>query len=327
MRKIKTNKKKSKDDLIEVPMSVRNKAMELLKKMCNNDDIFKFLEIILNIQALEEDLYLYSFKHTLFGMEYMTDRNERFRAQTTIKEAIPVLYERYKIILEPTLDLEIATLLFDITELFTKYAGLPNKILTDFSKAKTEKSKKFIEYLTELERGFKENVIDYLGDDPCVDGKFKMKFVEVTNWLTNSFYNRINTNNINELFSYDILNQSIQNKVLKLSNEANSRICYSTWAFKNWKNLCYYINEMTARCTLVGLAIPKLQELGADKKQLTHLKSTMTRCGNLINNLYNLLNYGEDNPTDEEKKEVEDFYGMLPINQLEGVMNLEKLIA
>lgn len=52
MRKIKNAKKKKKDDLIEVPMSVRNRAMELIRKMCD-EDTYQFLEIILNIQALE----------------------------------------------------------------------------------------------------------------------------------------------------------------------------------------------------------------------------------------------------------------------------------
>ena len=327
MRKIKNGKKKLKDDLIEVPMSVRNKAMELLKKMCKDEDTYKFLEIILNIKVLEQDVYLFSFKHTLFGMEYMADRNERFRATKAIEEGIPILVERYKSLLEPSLDLEIATILFDINEMLTKYADIPNKIIIDTSKAKTEKAQKFVQCLVDLERGFKGSVIELLGDDPCVDGKFKMKFIEVTNWITNAFYNRINTDNINELFSYDVLDASIKSKVTIVTEESNKMLRYSTWAFKHWKNLCYFINELTARCSLVELAFNNLKENGIDKKQLTHLKSTVTRCNNLIENLYYLLNYGEDKPTDEEMNEVREVYGFLPMEDLERVAKLEKLIA
>lgn len=327
MRKIKNTKKKIKDDLIEVPMSVRNRAVELLKKMCKDEDTYKFLEIILNIQVLEQDLYMFSFKHTLFGMEYMTDRNERFRALKAIEEGIPVLVERYKILLEPTLDLEIATILFDINELLSKYADIPNKILADTQKAKTEKSQKFVQCLVDLERGFKQNVVELLGEDHCVEGKFKAKFIEVTNWITNAFYNRINTDKINEFFSYEVLSQNIESKVITVSKEVNDKIGYSVWAFKNWKNLCYFINEMIARCSLVELAIPSLEKVGTDKKQITHLKSTITRTNRLVENLYNLLNYGEDIPTDETMEEVKEVYGMLPVDKLKGVMELEKLIA
>lgn len=325
MRKIKNSKKKKKDDLKEVPMSVRNRSMELLKKMCD-EDTYKFLEIILNIQVLEQDFYMFSFKHTLFGMEYMTDRNERFKALKAIEEGISVLVERYKALLDPSLDLEIATILFDLNDLLTKYAGIPNKILVDTSKAKTEKAQKFIKCLLDLGRGFKENVVELLGDDPCVEGKFKAKFIEVTNWITNAFYNRIN-GDINELFSYEILSQNIESKVITVSKEVNDKIGYSTWAFKNWKNLCYFINEMIARCSLVELAIPSLEKVGTDKKQITHLKSTITRTNRLVENLYNLLNYGEDIPTDETMEEVKEVYGILPVDKLKGVIELEKLIA
>lgn len=327
MRKIKNSKKKIKDDLIKVPDNIINKSMELLKKMCKDEDTYKFLEIILDLKTLEQDIFMFSFKHTLFGMEYMADRNERFRAQKVIEEGIPVLVERYKPLLEPSTDLEIATILFDINELLTKYANIPNKIFTDIQKAKTEKAQKFVKCLSDLKRGFKGNIVEVLGEDPCVEGNFKKKFLEVTNWITNAFYNRINCNNINELFSYDVLNVSIESKIIQVTEVTNNEIGYSTWAFENWKNLCYYINELTARTSLVELAYPKLQEKGIDKKELSHLKSTITRTNKLIENLYNLLNFGEDIPTDETMEEVKEVYGMLPVDQLKKVVEVEKLIA
>lgn len=326
MRKIKNAKKKKKDDLIEVPMSVRNRAMELIRKMCD-EDTYQFLEIILNIQALEQETYMFSFKHTLFGLEYMTDRNERFRALKAIEEGIPVLVDKYKVLLNPTLDLEIATMLFDLNELLSKYADIPNKILLDKSKAKTEKSQKFVQALIRVDRGFKQNMNEYLGDDPCVSGNFKKKFIEVTNWITNAFYNRINTDKLNELFSYDILDVAVKSKVLKVNEESNKMLRYSTWAFRNWKNLCYLINELTSRTSLIEVAFESLKDNGIDKKELTHLKSTITRTNNLIETLYNLLNYGEDNPNDETMNKFRDFYGFLPVVDLEKISKLEKLIA
>lgn len=327
MRKIKNSKKKPKDDLIEVPMSVRNRSMELLKKMCNDEDTYKFLDIILNIKILEQDVFMFSFKHTLFGMEYMTDRNQRFKALKAIEEGIPVIIERYKPLLEPSIDLEIATILYDINDLLTKFVGIENKIITNTSKAETEKAEKFVKCLVDFKRGFQGNVIEYLGEELILGDKLTSKFIDTTNWITNAFYKRINTNNINELFSYDILSTSIESKVLKISDEANDRIGYSTWAFRNWRNFCYYINEMTARCSLVEIAYPVLQKNGMDKKELSHLKSTITRCSHLIENLYNLLNYGVLTPTDDDIKEVEETQGMLNLNQLKGVMELERLIA
>ena len=110
---------------------------------------------------------------------------------------------------------------------------------------------------------------EYLGDDPCVSGNFKKKFIEVTNWITNAFYNRINTDKLNELFSYDILDVAVKSKVLKVNEESNKMLRYSTWAFRNWKNLCYLINELTSRTSLIEVAFESLKDNGIDKKTVS----------------------------------------------------------
>lgn len=326
MRKIKNAKKKIKDDLIEVPVSIRNKAMELLKKMCNDECKFILISYLIDSNYLFGDFFLLTFKKSLFEFYYTKNRNEKFIIQNALERSIDIIFENYKPLLVPNVNLEIATILFDINELLSKYADIPNKILADTQKAKTEKSQKFIQCLIDLEREFKGNVIELLGDDPCVDGKFKMKFIEVTNWITNAFYNRINSD-INEIFSYETLSKTIEDEVTKSTEGINKTIRYSTWAFRNWENLCYYINELSTRCSLIDIKLKKLQEIETPKKEITHLKSTITRCFTLIGNLYNLLNYGEDIPTEETIEEVKEVYGMLPIDQLKGVMALEKLIA
>ena len=326
MRKIK-NAKKKKKEVIEIPDSVMKKIMEILKKLCNDEDKFTLISYLINSNYVFEDFFLFKFKQSLFEFYYTTNRNEKFIGQKTLERSIHTISNHYKSLLNPGINLEIATILFDINELLTKYANIPNKILVDTSKAKTEKAEKFVKCLVDLNRGFKGNIIELLGDDPCVYGKFKLKFIEVTNWITNAFYNRINNDNINELFSYDALNKTIEDKVNITSEKTNKMLRYSTWAFKNWKNLCYLINELTARCSLVEIKLIELQEIGVSKKEITHLKSTVTRCFTLINNLYNLLNYGEDSPTEETIEEVKEVYGMLPIIHLKGVMALEKLIA
>lgn len=325
MRKIKNSNKKKKD-VIQVPDDDMKKIMNLLKKLCNDDDKFTLISYLINGNYLFEDYFLFTFKQSLFEFYYTKNRNKKFIGQNVLEGSIDVIFDNYKPLLIPNVNLEIATILFDINELLSKYADIPNKILADTQKAKTEKSQKFIQCLIDLERKFKGNVIELLGDDPCVDGKFKMKFIEVTNWITNAFYNRINSD-INEIFSYETLSKTIEDEVTKSTEGINKTIRYSTWAFRNWENLCYYINELSTRCSLIDIKLKKLQEIETPKKEITHLKSTITRCFTLIGNLYNLLNYGEDIPTEETIEEVKEVYGMLPIDQLKGVMALEKLIA
>lgn len=325
MRKIK-NAKKKKSEVIQVPDNDMKKIMELLKKLCNDEDKFTLISYLINGNYLFEDFFLFTFKQSLFEFYYTKNRNKKFIGQNVLEGSIDVIFENYKPLLIPNVNLEIATLLFDINELLTKYADIPNKILVNTSKVKNEKADNFVKCLVELNRGFKGNVIELLGDDPCVDGKFKMKFIEVTNWITNAFYNRINSN-INELFSYETLSKTIENEMILATEGTDEMLRYSTWAFRNWKNLCHFINELSTRCSLIEIKLTKLQEMGTPKKEITHLKSTVTRCFNLIENLYNLLNYGEDIPTKETIEEVKEVYGMLPIVQLKGVMALEKLIA
>lgn len=327
MRRLKNNKKK-KDDLIEVSKSIIDKSMIYLKSLCKNDDVFNFVRILLDNSNLESDLYLYSFKHTLLGLEFMSDRNERFRAKKAIEEALPKLIERYKPLLEPSINLEIATILYDINDLLTKYASIQNSIIIHTEKAKTEKAKELMKILLEFERGFNGDMAEYCNCDgaPWVAGTLKAKFIEVNNWVTNSFYNLINTNEMQDFFSYDILSDSVKKKVTLIANRLNNELEYSFYAYKTWEKFCYFINELTARTSLVKASFKVLEKEGFSKKDLSHLKSTISRVSTLLNWLYNLVNYASEEPEISEIEEVREVYGMLNLNLLSGVSNLEKVI-
>lgn len=327
MRKIKNAKKKKKEVII-LSDSDMNKVMKLLEEICNDEDKFKLISfLITSPEYFDKDFYLFTFKQALFELYFTTDRTLKFNNRKNIENGISIILNNYKPLLVANIDLTMAIILFDINDVLTKYANIPNKILMDLSKARTEKAQQFINCLIKLDRGFKTSMSEFLGEEPYLNDKFKAKFIEVTNWITNAFYNRINSKNINDFFSYDFLNENLIEKVKKITPELNKMLSYSTWAFKNFKNFCYLINSLTARTSLIELGFDDLKESGIDKKELTHLKSTITRTNNLIETLYNLLNYGEDNPNDETIDEYRDFYGFLTIVDLEKISKLEKLIA
>lgn len=143
----------------------------------------------------------------------------------------------------------------------------------------------------------KERINVILGYEPVFNEEIKEKFLDVLNWLPKTITRLIKYNS--QFYVPSVLSEEINRKLEIILQVANKKLGYTDQAEKLFKNECTLINELATRVMLVQGAFPILEEENRKlfpteyKKDLTHLKGTLTRVKNLLGILYDYLNYGE----------------------------------
>lgn len=191
--------------------------------------------------------------------------------------------------------------LFDkeVAEILVDYSSLENKLIKEIEKKGFQEAyPEFKNAMQEADGNFlKERINVVLGYEPVFSGEIKEKFLDVLNWIPKTITRLIKYNS--QFYVPTTLAEEINRKLEIALQDANKKLGYTDQAEKLFKNECILINELAARVMLVQGAIPFLEEENKElfpmeyKKDLTHLKGTLTRVKNLLGILYDYLNYGE----------------------------------
>lgn len=296
MRKIKNAKK---DNTIKLITDLEYaRAVEAAKGIAETHAEYK----VLNYLACTQQIFDEEVAEILVAITsylYTNDRAKKFKMKIAIRNNIRSLVTLAAPYLLANTNTQIFTVLFELNEILVDYSSLENKMLREIEKKGFQETyPEFKKAMQEADGNFlKERINVILGYEPVFNEEIKEKFLDVLNWLPKTITRLIKYNS--QFYVPSVLSEEINRKLEIILQVANKKLGYTDQAEKLFKNECTLINELATRVMLVQGAFPILEEENRKlfpteyKKDLTHLKGTLTRVKNLLGILYDYLNYGE----------------------------------
>ncbi|CAK7070721.1 MAG: hypothetical protein ACLTXO_03530 [Fusobacterium varium] len=230
---------------------------------------------------------------------YNDDRSKKFKLKIAIRNNIRALTNAALPHLLANTNTQVFTIMFELNEILVDYSSLENKLIKEIEKKGFQEA--YPEFKNAMQKAdgnfLKKRINVVLGYDPVFNGEIKEKFLDVLNWIPKTITRLIKYNS--QFYVPAVLSEEINRKLEIVLHDANKKLGYTDQAEKLFKNECTLINELAARVMLVQGAISFLEEENKKlfpmeyKKDLTHLKGTLTRVKNLLGILYDYLNYGE----------------------------------
>ena len=296
MRKVKNAKKNNTIKLITDLEYAR--AVEAAKGIAETHAEYK----VLNYLACTQQIFDEEVAEILVAITsylYTNDRAKKFKMKIAIRNNIRSLVTLAAPYLLSNTNTQIFTVLFELNEILVDYSSLENKMLREIEKKGFQETyPEFKKAMQEADGNFlKERINVILGYEPVFNEEIKEKFLDVLNWLPKTITRLIKYNS--QFYVPSVLSEEINRKLEIILQVANKKLGYTDQAEKLFKNECTLINELATRVMLVQGAFPILEEENRKlfpteyKKDLTHLKGTLTRVKNLLGILYDYLNYGE----------------------------------
>lgn len=296
MRKVKNAKKENTLKFITDLEYAR--AVEAAKDIAETHAEYK----VLNYLACTQQLFDKEVAEILVAITsylYTNDRAKKFKMKIAIRNNIRSLVTLAAPYLLANTNTQIFTVLFELNEILVDYSSLENKMLREIEKKGFQETyPEFKKAMQEADGNFlKERINVILGYEPVFNEEIKEKFLDVLNWLPKTITRLIKYNS--QFYVPSVLSEEINRKLEIILQVANKKLGYTDQAEKLFKNECTLINELATRVMLVQGAFPILEEENRKlfpteyKKDLTHLKGTLTRVKNLLGILYDYLNYGE----------------------------------
>ncbi|WP_278538092.1 MULTISPECIES: hypothetical protein [Fusobacterium] len=296
MRKVKNAKKNNTIKLITDLEYAR--AVEAAKGIAETHAEYK----VLNYLACTQQIFDEEVAEILVAITsylYTNDRAKKFKMKIAIRNNIRSLVTLAAPYLLANTNTQIFTVLFELNEILVDYSSLENKMLREIEKKGFQETyPEFKKAMQEADGNFlKERINVILGYEPVFNEEIKEKFLDVLNWLPKTITRLIKYNS--QFYVPSVLSEEINRKLEIILQVANKKLGYTDQAEKLFKNECTLINELATRVMLVQGAFPILEEENRKlfpteyKKDLTHLKGTLTRVKNLLGILYDYLNYGE----------------------------------
>ena len=290
MRKVKNAKKDNTIKLITDLEYVR--AVEAAKDIAETHAEYK----VLNYLACTQQIFDEEVAEILVAITsylYTNDRAKKFKMKIAIRNNIRALTNAALPHLLANTNTQIFTIMFELNEILVDYSSLENKLIKEIEK------KGFQEAYPEFKNAMQEADGNFLKEriNVVFSGEIKEKFLDVLNWLPKTITRLIKYNS--QFYVPSVLSEEINRKLEIILQVANKKLGYTDQAEKLFKNECTLINELATRVMLVQGAFPILEEENRKlfpteyKKDLTHLKGTLTRVKNLLGILYDYLNYGE----------------------------------
>lgn len=296
MRKVKNAKKDNAIKLITDLEYVR--AVEAAKDIAETHAEYK----ILNYLACTQQIFDEEVAEILVAITsylYTDDRAKKFKMKIAIRNNIRAVTNAALPHLLANTNTQIFTIMFELNEILVDYSSFENKLIKEIEKKEFQEAyPEFKKAMQEADGNFlKERINVILGYEPVFNGEIKEKFLAVLNWLPKTITRLIKYNS--QFYVPSVLSEEINRKLEIVLQDANKILGYTDQAEKLFKNECTLINELATRVMLVQGAFPILEEENRKlfpteyKKDLTHLKGTLTRVKNLLGILYDYLNYGE----------------------------------
>ncbi len=296
MRKVKNAKKENTLKFITDLEYAR--AVEAAKDIAETHVEYK----VLNYLACTQQMFDKEVAEILVAITsylYSNDRAKKFKMKIAIRNNIRSLVTVAAPNLLANTNTQIFTVLFELNEILVDYSSLENKMLREIEKKGFQETyPEFKKAMQEADGNFlKERINVILGYEPVFNEEIKEKFLDVLNWLPKTITRLIKYNS--QFYVPSVLSEEINRKLEIILQVANKKLGYTDQAEKLFKNECTLINELATRVMLVQGAFPILEEENRKlfpteyKKDLTHLKGTLTRVKNLLGILYDYLNYGE----------------------------------
>lgn len=296
MRKVKNAKK---DNTIKLITDLEYaRAVEAAKDIAETHAEYK----VLNYLACTQQIFDEEVAEILVAITsylYTNDRAKKFKMKIAIRNNIRAVTNAALPHLLANTNTQVFTIMFELNEILVDYSSLENKMLKEIEKKGFQEAyPEFKKAMQEADGNFlKERINVVLGYEPVFSGEIKEKFLDVLNWVPKTITRLIKYNS--QFYVPSVLAEEINRKLEIVLHDANKKLGYTDQAEKLFKNECILINELAARVMLVQGAIPFLEEENKElfpmeyKKDLTHLKGTLTRVKNLLGILYDYLNYGE----------------------------------
>lgn len=296
MRKIKNAKK---DNTIKLITDLEYaRAVEAAKDIAETHAEYKVLNYLACTQQIFDE-EVAEILVTITSYLYTNDRAKKFKMKMAIRNNIRALTNAALPHLLANTNTQIFTIMFELNEILVDYSSLENKLIKEIEKKGFHEAyPEFKKAMQEADGNFlKERINVILGYEPVFNGEIKEKFLDVLNWLPKTITRLIKYNS--QFYVPSVLSEEINRKLEIVLQDANKILGYTDQAEKLFKNECTLINELATRVMLVQGAFPILEEENRKlfpteyKKDLTHLKGTLTRVKNLLGILYDYLNYGE----------------------------------
>lgn len=293
MRKLKTKEKKKEEfDIIKHREQAMLNAQRILEK---EDDFKLFAAIIKNSDSMPMPVVTSTaaILASITSASFIKDKNKKVKAENVIRiQATKYLHEIAGELL-PNANTHIFMLLLELNEIISDYTEAESKLGTALEELALKHDYDAAKELLLTKTNFLVKPIkEVLGYEPVFTGKPKEKAQDCLNWLSKTMVRMLKYN------SPVIIHETLYNSLD--SNEINNNFSFTKDAIRLFKDETILLKELVTRVKLIKGWLKKLEVENKAispleyKKDLSHLKNTLTRIISFFTIIYNLLNYGEE---------------------------------
>ena len=299
MRKLKTKEKKKEEfDIVKHREQAMLNAQRILEK---EDDFKLFAAIIKNSDSMPMPVVTSTaaILASITSASFIKDKNKKAKAENTIRiQATKYLHEIAGELL-PNANTHIFMLLLELNEIISDYTEAESKLGTALEELALKHDYDAAKELLLTKTNFLVKPIkEVLGYEPAFTGKPKEKAQDCLNWLSKTMVRMLKYNS--PVIIHETLYNSLDSNLEKTLNEINNNFSFTKDAISLFKDETILLKELVTRVKLIKGWLKKLEVENKAispleyKKDLSHLKNTLTRIISFFTIIYNLLNYGEE---------------------------------
>lgn len=284
MRKIKKNKIENTDILKKENIIF---ALNGLKKIMDKN-LYDFFECLIDNCSEHREEIVSLVKDALFWIA-IKDRNKKAKFGITLVANIENFCNYIKDNLIPSINMQVFSVLFELNHLLAGYSCYDNKLLKEMKLiSKEDDYKEFSKFFSYTQ--------DF-GYEPYFTGKIQNQFIDTLNWMAKSISRLIKYNP--RFFIKDTLFKVIDDKLEIISKVVQEKFIYPEEVLGLFNEECRLLNNILTRISFIRSSLTLLETNNKTilplyyKKDIKHLKNTITRAEKLSNNLYTLMITGD----------------------------------
>lgn len=302
MRKIKrkVDKKEKSLKLAAIVDENREQILKDAERIFEKSDEFQiFKSLVENPGNISDDvvLELALILGEIYKISQMKDKNEKVRAESTLRIKATKYIKDLAPYLRSNINSHVFVVLLMLNEILVDYTSCKNRFEEELRNKGLKVDYEVTKDLFRAEGCLVKPIAEVLGYEPVFVGELKDKIQDTINWLSKTLIRMIKYNS--KTILWDNLFTVTENSLEDLYKKIDSKFEFTEKVEEIFPDEKDLFKEMVtklkyAKDNLEGVILEHKQILPIGyKKDITHLKSTLTRVENLFNIFYNLLNIGE----------------------------------
>lgn len=300
MRKIKNKKEKCNNSNFDF-LQEQQKALLEAERIFEKPEEYKVFQFLVKECDKLSDVVMTDVAKILADITtsmYVKDKNKRIKAETAIRINALKFINSLAPALLPNANTHAFMTLLELNEILTDYTGCQNRFAIEVEKVALKKDYDVAkELLKEKESYLVKPIKEILNYEPVFLGDLKEKCQETLNWIAKTMIRMMKYNS--EIIIHETLFNSLDIKLDATYKDIERKFSFTEESQQLFFEENLLLKEQTARLKFIKNNIKDMELENKHifpleyKKDITHLKNTLTRIKNLFTIFYNLSNYGE----------------------------------